>query len=51
MSSYPYPSDEHFPDDQHHRQYRKLYNTRPALRLLRPLISGHAVDSSEMFGS
>lgn len=37
MSSYPYPASEHFPDDDAHRQYRKTYNTRPALRLLRPL--------------
>jgi hypothetical protein len=37
MSSYPYPSPEHYPDDAGHQQYRNLYNTRPALRLLRPL--------------
>ncbi len=37
MSRYPYPSTEHFPDDEAHRQYRDHYNTRPALRLLRPL--------------
>ncbi len=37
MSSYPYPGAEHFPDDAEHRAYRVLYNTRPALRLLRPL--------------
>ncbi len=36
MSQYPYPSGEHFPDDALHRQYREQYNTRPALRLLRP---------------
>lgn len=34
MSRYPYPDSEHFPDDPAHRQYRLLYNTRPALRLL-----------------
>ncbi|HZT32648.1 MAG TPA: FG-GAP-like repeat-containing protein [Bryobacteraceae bacterium] len=28
-----------FPDDAVHRRYRQQYNTRPALRLLRPLIS------------
>jgi hypothetical protein len=39
MSAYPYPRSEHFPDDQVHREYRALYNTRPALRLIRPLIS------------
>ncbi len=37
MSAYPYPSSEHFPDDASHRSYRAQYNTRPALRLIRPL--------------
>ena len=37
MSSYPYPSGESFPEDPIHRQYRVTYNTRPALRLIRPL--------------
>jgi Tfp pilus assembly protein PilF len=37
MSAYPYPAREHFPEDSAHRQYREFYNTRPALRLLRPL--------------
>jgi tetratricopeptide (TPR) repeat protein len=37
MSVYPYPSGEHFPDDAEHRKWRKDYNTRPALRLVRPL--------------
>lgn len=37
MSAYPYPSSEHFPDDALRRQYREQYNTRPALRLIRPL--------------
>jgi hypothetical protein len=37
MSAYPYPAKEHFPDDATHREYQKEYNTRPALRLLRPL--------------
>jgi len=39
MSAYPYPPTEHFPDDALHRDYRERYNTRPALRLLRPLTS------------
>ena len=39
MSRYPYPPDEHFPDDAAHRQYRQQYNTRPALRLIRPLVN------------
>jgi hypothetical protein len=38
MSAYPYPDAEHFPDDAPHRRYREQYNTRPALRLLRPLV-------------
>jgi hypothetical protein len=37
MSRYPYPAGEHFPDDAEHRRYRQEYNTRPALRLIRPL--------------
>lgn len=37
MSAYPYPPSEHFPDDDVHREYRRRYNTRPALRLIRPL--------------
>jgi tetratricopeptide (TPR) repeat protein len=37
MSRYPYPAGEHFPDDTAHQAYRREYNTRPALRLVRPL--------------
>ena len=37
MSSYPYPAAEHFPDTPEMRDYRKQYNNRPALRLLRAL--------------
>jgi hypothetical protein len=37
MTRYPYPATETFPNDEPHRQYRQTYNTRPALRLLRPL--------------
>jgi Flp pilus assembly protein TadD len=37
MSRYPYPEGERFPDGELHRLYRERYNTRPALRLLRPL--------------
>ena len=37
MSRYPYPASEHFPDDAAHQRYRREYNTRPALRLIRPL--------------
>jgi tetratricopeptide (TPR) repeat protein len=39
MSRYPYPAGEHFPDDEAHREYQREYLTRPALRLLRPLVS------------
>jgi Tfp pilus assembly protein PilF len=36
MSGYPYSDQEKFPEDATHRSYRERYNTRPALRLLRP---------------
>jgi Flp pilus assembly protein TadD len=38
MSSYPYPANESFPADKIHGAYRQAFNTRPALRLIRPLI-------------
>jgi hypothetical protein len=31
MSSYPYKAPQHFPDDEVHRSYRELFNTRPAV--------------------
>ena len=37
MSVYPYPSKEHFPNDLAHEKWRREFNTRPALRLIRPL--------------
>jgi len=37
MSRYPYPAGEQFPEDAGHQTYRREYNTRPALRLTRPL--------------
>jgi tetratricopeptide (TPR) repeat protein len=37
MSSYPYPATEHYPETPETRMYRTLYNTRPGLRLIRPL--------------
>ena len=37
MSVYPYPAKEHFPNDPAHEKWRREYNTRPALRLMRPL--------------
>jgi len=42
MTAYPYPPGEHFPDDTAHRDYRNQYNTRPALRLLRPVFMTQA---------
>jgi tetratricopeptide (TPR) repeat protein len=38
MSRYPYPSNQHYPADPAHERYRREYNTRPALRLIRPLV-------------
>ena len=38
MSRYPYPASEHFPNDAIHNAYRREYNIRPALKLIRPLI-------------
>jgi cytochrome c-type biogenesis protein CcmH/NrfG len=38
MSQYPYAAAERFPSDAAHEAYRKEYNTRPALRLIRPLV-------------
>ena len=37
MSSYPYPANEHYPMTPENRTYRTMYNTRPGLRLIRPL--------------
>jgi tetratricopeptide (TPR) repeat protein len=37
MSSYPYPAGERYPQDPAHQDYLREYNTRPALRLIRPL--------------
>ncbi|MDQ6698662.1 MAG: FG-GAP-like repeat-containing protein [Acidobacteriota bacterium] len=39
MSAYPYSAKEHFPDDTAHRDYLANFETRPALRLIRPLIA------------
>lgn len=38
MSAYPYTREEHFPNDAMHERYRREYNTRSALRLIRPLV-------------
>lgn len=39
MTSYPYPKGQHYPTDAEHNAYRREYNTRPALRLIRPLVT------------
>jgi hypothetical protein len=39
MSSYPYKTTEHFPQDKEHSDYVRDYLTRPALHLIRPLVS------------
>ncbi len=38
MSGYPYRIDEHYPSTPQHRADLELYHTRPAMRLLRPLV-------------
>ena len=40
MSRYPYGGNESYPHDRGHQLYLKTYNTRPALRLVRPLGEG-----------
>jgi tetratricopeptide (TPR) repeat protein len=37
MSRFPYPESERYPDTADHNSYRAGYNTRPALKLIRPL--------------
>ncbi len=39
MSRYPYPESEKFPSTESHTKWRKDYNTRPALRTLRPMVT------------
>jgi tetratricopeptide (TPR) repeat protein len=41
MSAYPYPSQEHFPDDTAHRAWRAHYNTRRQVQLMPPLLARH----------
>ncbi|MEM7582096.1 MAG: FG-GAP-like repeat-containing protein [Acidobacteriota bacterium] len=40
MPQYPYEEPHHYPDSGEHNLYREYYNTRPALRLIRPLTEG-----------
>lgn len=37
MSGFPYSAGERFPNGPEHEAYRREYNTRPALKLIRPL--------------
>jgi hypothetical protein len=37
MSGYPYRADESYPTTPEHQRYRAEWNTRPALRWIRPL--------------
>ena len=39
MSAYPYSASEHYPSDAAHRAYRRIYNTRPAIRFIPPFIA------------
>ena len=39
MSGYPYGPNESFPDDAEHRLYLDKYNSRRAMRLIRPLVA------------
>jgi tetratricopeptide (TPR) repeat protein len=42
MPRYPYAAPDSYPNDGEHALYREYYNTRPALRLIRPLTEGLA---------
>ncbi|GAB4109068.1 MAG: hypothetical protein Kow001_08470 [Acidobacteriota bacterium] len=44
MRSYPYEEGETYPDLPRLREYRDTYNTRPALRFIRPLADAGATD-------
>ncbi len=46
MRSYPYPPAEHFPDDALQRDDALRYNTRPALRLVRPLTTATRLEGT-----
>jgi hypothetical protein len=50
MSAYPYQASEHYPNTLLHRQYRDSYNTRPALRLLRPLTGSPMIPDTRPAG-
>jgi hypothetical protein len=40
MPQYPYAAPDSYPTGGEHTLYREHYNTRPALRLIRPLTEG-----------
>ncbi len=40
MSAYPYGDDEHYPQTPEHRLDLEHFHTRPAMRLVRPLVAG-----------
>ena len=42
MSGYPYGPEEHYPDSPAHRADLERLHTRPAMRLIRPLVAGSA---------
>lgn len=46
MASYPYPDSQHFPDDAEHREWRRTFNTRPAVRNLDSLAVSDQGDST-----
>ena len=46
MPQYPYTDPAAPPDGAEFRQWQETYNTRPALRLIRPLVSRRPVPSS-----
>jgi len=47
MPQYPYAAPAAYPQDGEHTLYREHYNTRPALRLIRPLTEGLGVGGPE----
>ncbi len=47
MKSYPYAEGEDYPQIPRLRQYRETYNTRPALRFIRPLAEGRKLSPGE----
>ncbi|HBY59531.1 MAG TPA: hypothetical protein DEH78_06890 [Solibacterales bacterium] len=50
MTQYPYGSNEKFPATPEHERWRTSYNTRPALRLIRPLVGDRAAPPRKSAG-